>query len=110
MTKVRVTNNSKAPYGVEKVGGGYRFLDPGEERVIDAANIPALQLRTDLVIEIHADVGAPPPTLAAKAEEVGKPDPLDHDGDGKKGGSRPGPASTRAKGARRRTRREAPAR
>jgi len=30
-----------------------------------------------------------------------KPDPLDHDGDGKKGGSKKGAASTRAKGAAR---------
>lgn len=38
---------------------------------------------------------------AALGEPVPEPDPLDHDGDGRKGGSLPGPESTAAKGAAR---------
>jgi hypothetical protein len=50
---------------------------------------------------VQAEEPAQEPEQAAVAEAP-RADPLDHDGDGKRGGSRKGAASTRAKGARKR--------
>lgn len=97
--KLRVTNNRKAPYGIEEVGGGFKFVDPGETRAVDAVNPGPLYRMRDLVVEAaDSEVADMPASLKAKAGQ----DPLDHDGDGKRGGSKKGPASTRARGARRR--------
>lgn len=57
----------------------------------------------------RGDVYELPDREAANLAEQGlvrRADPLDHDGDGRRGGSPPGGASTAAKGARRRRRRE----
>lgn len=96
--KLRITNERKAPYGVEQVGGGFAFVQPGETRTIDAVN-PAPLYRLDGISVEAADseVTEIPPRLKAK---MGR-DPLDHDGDGRKGGSRKGAGSTRARGTRR---------
>ena len=102
MTNVTITNNGEAPYGAEKVGGGYVWIKPGATKTLDAANIPAMKLRDDLTLDIDAKLDAPPASLTAKAQEVGAARKFDHDRDGKPGGSRRGRASTAAKGARRR--------
>lgn len=108
--KVRVTNNSEAPQGIEKAGGGYVFVAAGETRSLDAAN-PALLYRLSFleVEALEAQVPDMPASLAEKvtpkpAEPAPQPrrNPFDHDGDGKPGGSRRGRSSTAAKGARRR--------
>lgn len=130
MTKVAIRNNRQAPYGVEKVGGGYVFVAPGKTRVVDAAHIPAIEA-DGVPFEIVAELPAPPQSLVDKVAHEARlletmrehgmddvrtlpdggasPDPLDHDGDGRPGGSRKGAQSTRAKGARRQ-RRKAPTR
>lgn len=117
MTRLRITNNRRAPYGVETVDGTYDFIPPGKTRTVDAGDAGALYQKDFLVVEAEdSEVTAPPASLKAKArapvldvEEVleaevveQKPDPLDHDSDGRRGGSRKGRASTAAKGAARR--------
>lgn len=97
--KLRITNNRQGPYGVEKVGGGYEFIQPGKTRTVDAANPSALYGKDFLVVEAtDSEVAPPPASLKAKA----KRDPLDHDGKEGRGGSVKGYHSTAAKGARRR--------
>jgi hypothetical protein len=116
--KLRIKNNRQAPYGVEIVGGGYEFIQPGKTKVVDAANPSALYGKDFLEVEAaDSEVTAPPASLKAKAEKPAildveevlkaevveeKPSPLDHDGKNGKGGSVKGYHATAAKGARRR--------
>jgi len=76
--KATVTNLSGAVQGIWS-DDGLAFIDPGQSRLIDIA---------DSYVE------------RAKALPFLKVDPLDHDGDGKPGGSLKGAQSTRSKGAR----------
>lgn len=100
--KLRVTNEGQAPYGIEEVDGGFVFVKPGATRVVEAICPGPLYSKAFLAVEAEdSEVTAPPTSIKAAAAKVGR-DPLDHDGDGRKGGSRKGRASTRAKGARRR--------
>lgn len=100
--KLKVTNNRQAPYGIEQVGGGFIFVQPGDTRLVDAANPGPLYDKPFLYVEAaDSEVTAPPSTIKAVAARVGR-DPLDHDGKDGPGGSLKGRASTAAKGARRR--------
>lgn len=73
--KLRITNNRKGPYGVETVnGGGYRFIQPGQTRTVDAANPRQVEGEEGLDVETIADVAAPPESLKSKAGAVGKAD------------------------------------
>lgn len=72
--KTRVTNNRTAPFGVERVTGGYVFIQPGETRTVNAANPRGLERATDIDAEIITDLAAPPDSLKGKASAVGKTD------------------------------------
>jgi hypothetical protein len=82
--KLTIKNNAKAPYGVEKVGGGYVFIPPGEERIVEAANPDAMYSRSFLdVCAVDYKAGPIPAKLAQQAAA------LDHDENGEAGGSKP---------------------
>jgi hypothetical protein len=99
--KLRITNNRKAPHGVEQVSGSFFFIPPGKTRVVDAANPGPLYDREGLDVEAE-DNQITAPSASMKARVLGvdealtakvvekKPHPLDRDGNGKKGGSRKG--------------------
>ncbi len=76
MTKVRVKNNRQAPYGIETVGGRYRFIEPGEERTVDAANLAGLKAAPDIETEVANDMAPPPASLRDKAAKVGAEEPF----------------------------------
>lgn len=68
--KLRIKNNRPAPYGVEKVGGGYEFIQAGKTRVVDAANPSPLYDKEFLDVEAEdSEVEAMPAKLKAKAEK-----------------------------------------
>lgn len=71
--KVRITNNRKSPYGVEKVGGGYVFIQPGTERTVDAANLRSIEAASDIETEIVNALKAPPASLARKVRDIQAP-------------------------------------
>lgn len=97
--RLKITNNRQGAYGVEQVGGGFVFIEPGATRTVDAVNPRTLYKKDFLDVEAaQSEVSAPPPTMKAAAAKVGR-HPLDHDGDGRKGGSRKG--SRRRKAAKR---------
>lgn len=79
MPRLTVTNLTNSPFDLE--GGVY---------------LPAMGSITDEFSDGYAALLRASPGVGV--EEV---DPLDHDGDGKRGGSPKGEQSTRAKGARR---------
>lgn len=82
--KLTIKNNAKAPYGIEKVGGGYVFVPPGETRDVDAANPDAMYARSFLdVCAVDYKAGPIPARLAQQAAA------LDHDENGAAGGSKP---------------------
>lgn len=79
--RLRIKNNLKGPRGIEKAGGGFVFIAPGETRVVEVANPDALFGVEFLDVEIDGYQAGPiPADLAAR---------FDHDGDGKPGGSLP---------------------
>jgi hypothetical protein len=82
MPKLRITNLTNSPFDLD---GGFRL--PAMGRIVGDFS------------EAYAAAISASPGVAVQAIA-----PLDHDGDGKSGGSLPGPASTRAKGRRGRPR------
>lgn len=94
----RITNNGKGPRGVWSKGN-LVWIEPGKTKVFLPDDPIAVMRHPDLEFEAGGEVPDPPADLAAAVE---KPHALDHDGDGKKGGSRKGKASTRARGAAKR--------
>jgi hypothetical protein len=75
--------------------GAYR--DAGEELTVGAEDNDDTDLTTKVADELLGQNRAVTPT-EAHAIEAAAPDPLDHDGNGEKGGSLPGEQSTRARG------------
>ena len=66
MTKVKITNNRSAAYGVETVGGRYRFVPAGAERTVDAANVAALEFETGIEVEVIPGLEVVPESLRAR--------------------------------------------
>lgn len=82
MPKLRITNLTNSPFDLD---GGFRL--PAMGRIVE-----------DFTEEYAAALRASP---GVAVQEIA---PLDHDADGKAGGSLPGHASTRSKGRRGRQR------
>ena len=101
MATYRVTNHSKAARGVYNSAGRLVWIQSGGNKVFDVADIAGVERLPFLEAEPVGDVPSLPASLKAKV------DPLDHDGDGKKGGSAKGAQSTRTRGS---TKRKAPQR
>lgn len=84
--------------GIAIVPGGVAVdgrHNPGGLKLADATPLPSFSTKDRPAPLIK--LPSPPPSLVAKVR-----DPLDHDGDGRRGGSAKGAQSTRAKGAARR--------
>jgi hypothetical protein len=83
MSRYQITNNSKAPRGVYSAAGRLVFIQPGQTRTMDIANIDPVRRNPFLEAVCVDELPDVPADLAAAV----KRHPLDHDGDGKKGGS-----------------------
>ncbi len=83
MARYSITNNSKAPRGVYSAAGRLVFIQPGETRSLDVSNIEPVR-RNPYLDAVCVDEM---PDVPAELVAVVKADPLDHDGDGRKGGS-----------------------
>lgn len=118
---MKLRNDSEGARAVLMKDRSFLVLDPGEEREADAGEIAiipggvSIDGRANETGMKFADatplpnfstkdrpapriaLPKPPASLIAKVR-----DPLDHDGDGRRGGSLKGVASTRSRGARRR--------
>lgn len=68
--KATITNNSRAPQGVH-TESGLAFIEPGDTRAIDVAEGYVERVKALRFLNVRWD------------------DPLDHDGDGAKGGAAP---------------------
>jgi len=71
--QVKITNNRKAPFGVEREDGQYRFVQPGETRPFKVRTVAHLEREPDIDVEIVNDLAPPPASLKAKAAKVGMP-------------------------------------
>lgn len=69
--KFRVSNISKGRRGVEKAGGGYVWLDPGQTKPIEVANPKDLQRDPSLDAKPMAELAAPPTSLRVKLDSSG---------------------------------------
>ncbi len=103
--RVAVKNNSPAQQGVATLTGT-KWIKPGATVTIDVEDTRPLERLPFLEIQFSeagvpiGDLAPPPASLVAKVKASPAPKPqLDHDGDGKPGGSKRGAASTRSKGA-----------
>jgi hypothetical protein len=77
-----ITNNSKAPRGVHNAAGRLVFIQPGESRTMEVAKIEGIKRIPSLtVVADPEDLPPPPADLRATLAQ------LDHDRDGKAGGS-----------------------
>lgn len=94
----RITNKAVGPRGIW-AGGALVWLDPGETKRIEPDDMGSVRGNPSFDVEAVGDLPPVPKKLAAM---VSKPDPLDHDRDGKRGGSAKGTQSTSAKGAAKR--------
>lgn len=93
--KATVTNLSGAVQGVWS-DDGLVFIDPGQSRLVAIASGYAERARSLPFLKVE-------PVEEPKRETPAKVDPLDHDGDGTRGGSLKGAQSTRSKGSRAKT-------
>lgn len=84
-------NDTKGARAIHLTGGGHVLVEPGDTLTLSDARV--LRVAPGLVATTDPDLPPPPPDLKEAVSS------LDHDGDGKPGGSKKGAASTRAKGA-----------
>lgn len=96
----QITNKAVGPRGIW-AGGSLIWLEPGATKVIEPDDMASVRRNASFEFEALGDLPPVPKKLAALVAKQAA-DPLDHDGDGKPGGSPKGAASTRAKGAAKR--------
>jgi len=90
---VAYRNETKGARAIHLTNGGIQLVEPGAVAVVSPSRVR--RLAPGLVQCKDPELPDVPDELKAEVSA------LDHDGDGKKGGSKKGAASTRAKGAAR---------
>lgn len=69
--RLTITNNKRAAYGIERPGGGFSWIEPGETRTLEVRNPSAIYEDPTLSVE-NADWrgGEIPASLAAVAQSM----------------------------------------
>lgn len=96
----RITNIAPGPRGIW-AAGTLVWLEPGQTKTFEPDSIREVTRNASFEVELDEALPKVPKGLADLATAA-KKDALDHDGDGKPGGSAKGAQSTRAKGAAKR--------
>jgi hypothetical protein len=86
---ITLKNNGKGPRAVLMLGGGYTFLQPGEQKSINGSKVRSIPSDVvELALEA-SDAGSIPEQPAGLANQATGFEKFDHNGDGLPGGSKP---------------------